>query len=126
MGPSALRAEPNPHVHIAICDRLPDGIERSAEQMFRRYNPIFPERGGCRKDGGSMTLSEFWLRLSNQRKLVVGVMNTALEQYGYADRVDHRTLRERGIARNAERYLGPAAIRLMSKEDRQNFLAQCS
>ena len=124
MGLSSLRSELHPHVHITICDRLPDGIERSDEQTFKRFNATHPERGGCRKDSGGRTPSELREQAIAQRSLAAETINTALERYGHTDRIDHRTLRERGIARNAERYLGPAAIRTMSKEDRQNFLGQ--
>ena len=36
----------NPHVHLMISERVNDGIERSAEQWFRRYNGKEPEKGG--------------------------------------------------------------------------------
>lgn len=126
LGLSSLRSEPHPHAHIAICDRLPDGIERTAKQMFKRYNPTHPEQGGCRKDGGGPTLGVLWQRLANQRKLTADIINAALERYGFKERVDHRTLKERGIERSAERYLGPAAIRRMTEQDRQNFLGQAA
>lgn len=48
----------NIHAHIMFCERKLDGIERNAEQFFKRYNPKFPERGGARKD-------RFW----NDRKM---------------------------------------------------------
>lgn len=42
--------EGNPHSHIQVCERLLDGIERSRESYFKRFNAKNPERGGCRKD----------------------------------------------------------------------------
>lgn len=48
----------NIHAHIMFCERKLDGIERNAEQFFKRYNPKFPERGGAGKD-------RFW----NDRKM---------------------------------------------------------
>ena len=48
----------NIHAHIMFCERKLDGIERGAEQFFKRYNSKFPERGGARKD-------RFW----NDRKM---------------------------------------------------------
>ena len=122
MGLSSLRAELHPHVHITICDRLPDGIERPAEQMFMRYNNEHPERGGCKKDCGGPTRTIVTKRLIHQRKVAADTINSALENYGHPGRVDHRTLRERGIARNPERYLGPATIRRMSEEQRRNII----
>ena len=36
----------NPHAHLMYSERGHDGIERSAEQWFRRYNGKAPETGG--------------------------------------------------------------------------------
>ena len=36
----------NPHAHLMISERANDGIERSAEQWFKRYNAKDPEKGG--------------------------------------------------------------------------------
>ena len=39
----------NPHAHLMFSERGHDGIERSAEQWFKRYNGKEPEKGGARK-----------------------------------------------------------------------------
>ena len=39
----------NPHAHLMYSERGNDGIERRAEQWFRRYNGKPPETGGARK-----------------------------------------------------------------------------
>ena len=39
----------NPHAHLMISERANDGIERSREQWFKRYNSKEPEKGGARK-----------------------------------------------------------------------------
>ena len=39
----------NPHAHLMFSERGHDGIERSAEQWFKRYNAKAPEKGGARK-----------------------------------------------------------------------------
>ena len=39
----------NPHAHLMFSERGHDGIERDAEQWFRRYNRQAPEKGGARK-----------------------------------------------------------------------------
>lgn len=119
---SSLRGELNPHVHIVICDRLPDGIERSPEQMFKRYNSTHPEKGGCRKDSGGKTPGALHSHLTAQRKAAADEMNAALAKHGHDLRVDHRTLRERGINRAPERYLGPARIRKMTTEERASYV----
>lgn len=40
----------NIHAHLMFSDRQLDGIERLADQFFRRANGKQPERGGCKKD----------------------------------------------------------------------------
>ena len=45
----------NPHAHLMISERANDGIERSREQWFKRYNASVvtskPANGGHRKTG---------------------------------------------------------------------------
>ena len=40
----------NPHCHLVISERSNDGLERTAETWFKRYNGKAPERGGCAED----------------------------------------------------------------------------
>ena len=40
----------NPHAHLMISERANDGIERSREQWFRRYNAKAPEKGGAKEE----------------------------------------------------------------------------
>ena len=124
MHASSLEGELNPHIHVVVCDRLPDGIERPAEQMFSRYNSTHPEKGGCPKDSGGRTAIELRGQVITQRKEAVETNNEALEDYGHDIRFDHRTLRERGIDRKPERYLGPARIRGMSARERSEYIEQ--
>jgi hypothetical protein len=119
---SSLQGELNPHVHIVICDRLPDGIERSPQQMFRRHDPAHPEKGGCRKDSGGMRPQALPSHVAALRKAAADKINAALAKHGHDLRVDHRTLRARGINRAPERYLGPARIRKMTTEERASYL----
>ena len=44
----------NTHAHIMICKRLEDGIKRTPEQFFKRYNSNSPEKGGA------LTDNEYW------------------------------------------------------------------
>ena len=39
----------NPHAHLMFSERGNDGIARTAEQWFKRYNAKEPEQGGARK-----------------------------------------------------------------------------
>lgn len=48
--PLASDGEQNPHVHLMFCERKLDGIDRTEQQFFRRYNPKNPELGGAGKD----------------------------------------------------------------------------
>lgn len=38
-----------PHLHFMYSERHVDGIERTAEQFFKRYNPKDPQKGGAQK-----------------------------------------------------------------------------
>lgn len=38
-----------PHLHLMYSERHVDGIDRSAEQFFKRYNPKDPQKGGAQK-----------------------------------------------------------------------------
>ena len=119
---SSLSGEPNPHVHIMICDRVPDGIVREPEQMFRRYNAKRPELGGCRKESGGMTPAELRSQVRAQREAAADATNAALERIGCDVRVDHRTFKERGVEKTPERHLGPARIRMMSEQHRKDYV----
>lgn len=120
---SSLGQESNPHVHVMICDRVPDGIERSPERSFRRYNSADPRRGGWKKDSGGMTRQELSEKILMERKHVADMINEALELHGHTERVDHRSLHEQGEQREPERYLGPARIRGMSEEEKYAYLS---
>ena len=48
----------NPHCHLVISERSNDGLERTAETWFKRYNGKAPEQGGARK---CPTSSKEWL-----------------------------------------------------------------
>lgn len=121
---SSLEGVANPHVHIVICDRTPDGIDRSPELMFRRHNPDNPERGGRKKDSGGKNPLELRDQVRSQRKMMAELTNTALERHGHSIRVDHRSLKEQGKQRTPERYLGPARIKSMSVEDKATHIAK--
>lgn len=120
---SSLQGEFHPHVHAMICDRLPDGIERTPEQTFRRPNPAHPELGGCKKDSGGMNRMQLRDKLLAQRKIAADTINTALARQGHSARVDHRSLEEQGKRRRPERYLGPARIRAMSEDEKKQYVS---
>ena len=85
-----------PHLHILVGPRLDDGIARSPEQHFRRYNPEHPARGGAPKD-------RFWNQRQAPRQLRMAFSDLAnyhLERAGVIERIDPRKLQDRGITRS--------------------------
>ena len=88
----------NPHCHLVISERSNDGVERTAETWFKRYNGKDPDRGGARK---CPTSSKEWLQ--STREAWAEHANRALERSGSSERIDHRSLSERAEeAREAE------------------------
>ena len=81
----------NPHAHLMYSERGHDGIERSAEQWFRRYNGKAPETGGARKSRAAKAGD--WL--DKTRKAWEQTANQALERAGREERIDGRSLAER-------------------------------
>ena len=91
-------ARENPHAHLVISERANDGIERSAEQWFKRANGKQPERGGAKKSRTMM--DKHWI--AETREVWGREANRALERAGQEDRVDHRSLaaqRDESLAR---------------------------
>ena len=68
----------NPHAHLMISERANDGIERSREQWFRRYNAKAPEKGGAKKSRTMM--SREWVK--DTREAWERAANKALERAG--------------------------------------------
>lgn len=121
---AALSGESNPHVHIAISDRMPDGIARPPERFFARHNPAAPPQGGRKKDSGGLTPTEVRNRVLWERALVADLINRFLQSLGHLERVDARSLKDQGISRAPERYLGQATVRGMTQEQRSNVVAR--
>ncbi|WP_313274355.1 MobA/MobL family protein [Stenotrophomonas sp.] len=119
---ASLEGGINLHLHLMISDRMPDGIDRPASQMFRRYNPDRPEAGGRRKDACGRTNEQVSENVIESRYMVAKIINEHLERNGIAERVDHRTLKEQGIERRAERHLGAFRIRGMSGDERLAYV----
>ena len=111
----------NPHAHLMFSERANDGIERSREQWFRRYNRSDPEKGGARKSRAAMP--QAWLE--DTRKAWEREANEVLERAGYGERIDHRSLASRRdaaersgdlelaaeLSREPNVHLGPLAYR---------------
>ena len=93
----------NPHAHLLISERGNDGLERSPEQWFRRFNAAAPEKGGARKSRALQPKA--WLE--EARVAWAEQTNQALERAGHAVRIDHRSLEAQGIERLPSLHLGP-------------------
>ena len=74
----------NPHLHLVFSERVNDGLERGAEQWFRRAAPKKgdPSSGGARKT--ERTKPRSWLE--ETRSAWAGEMNLAFERAGVDDR----------------------------------------
>ncbi|CAN7593719.1 MobA/MobL family protein [Variovorax paradoxus] len=120
---AAIGGCPQPHAHIMISDRLPDGVERSAEQYFRRYNSVHPELGGCKKDSGGKTRSELAAEVSAKRIAWAETQNAFLERHGHVARVDPRSRAVRGLPPATERHLGPARTRALDAKGKAALTA---
>ena len=81
----------NPHAHLMFSERGHDGIERSGEQWFRRYNAKEPEKGGARKSRAAKAGD--WL--DKTREEWEQTANRALERAGHGEQIDRRSLAER-------------------------------
>ena len=83
----------NPHCHLIFSERHNDGIERTAEQYFKRANSKNPALGGAKKSEYAhrkefvQEIRETWREIANQH----------LEKHGHAARIDERSYQEQGI-----------------------------
>ena len=88
--------EDRPQARVMFSDRQLDGIERSPEQFFKRYNSKAPDKGGARKlsYGNKFEAAQVYQAIRARWALV---QNDALAAAGLAVRVDHRSFRDQGI-----------------------------
>ena len=115
-------AASNPHLHLVFSERVNDGVERAAEQWFRRAATAGrdPASGGARKS--ERTKPREWLE--ETRQAWAAEMNLAFGRAGVADRVTAEShaaqlarAREAGDAAEEQRlllnppseHIGPAA-----------------
>lgn len=117
---AAIDGGEQPHAHIMFSERTIDGVQRSAEQYFKRYNAKQPERGGCQKASTAKTPTERKADLVQRRERWAEIQNKHLTQYGHADQVTHLSLEARGIEREVEPHLGPKLAQMVAKSIREN------
>jgi MobA/MobL family len=98
------QADWNPHVHIIIRDR---DIETGRRYLYTSAHP--KERARLAEKGiHAWTTKDFRIEWQNQ-------MNRSLERAGHDIRVDHRTLKEQGIDREAQIHIGPGSQKAAEK-----------
>ena len=112
--PRAADGGRQPHVHVLWSARTLDGIERSPEQFFRRYNRAHPDRGGAAKD---RTFSYFG-SVKAFRTMYTDVMNLHLEAAGHVARLHPDRLSDRGFDRTPEPRLTPSDSNALKYEGR--------
>lgn len=109
-----------------MSQRVNDGIERTPEQYFRRYNAVYPEREvrkGFRKpDSHSAKRAVAELRKRWEVK-----HNEHMRKHGFERGfIDCRTLKEQGIERRPEVHLGFEAAGRLDDAQRHDIMQKRS
>ncbi len=112
--------EHNPHVHLMISERGNDGLDRSAQQWFRRANRQHPERGGAPKTRAFH--GRDWVE--HARESLAGAINARLRECGCNDRVDHRSYERQGLDKEPGVHIGPDAAHIFERTGDNNRLEQ--
>ena len=94
---TALDGGEQPHLHLMFSERLQDGIDRPAEQFFKRYNSKTPSKGGCKKDNTGLKTAERKQLLKQTRERAETMINKHLVKNGYNPSVDMRNWVQRGL-----------------------------
>jgi len=105
-------------------DRKPDGIDRPAEQHFRRHNPTHPELGGCKKDSGGKEPAVLKEEVQSRRSRWAALQNKHLALHSHDTKVDHRSNQDRGIESKPERHLGSGGVKNMTSDEKTEFQAK--
>lgn len=80
----------NIHCHLMFSEKEIDGIERTPEQFFKRYNAKEPEKGGAKKIEEFKTLK----KLYELRKTYEEIENSYYEKNGFDIRVSCKSLKD--------------------------------
>lgn len=94
--PLAMDGKEQPHCHLMICERTLDGIDRGADQFFKRYNSKDPTKGGAKKANTGLDYATRKEQIKQQRNRWEQLCNKHLERIGSRERVDLRNYKERG------------------------------
>lgn len=112
---AAIDGGEQPHAHIMFSERKRDGIERPAEQYFKRWNGKQPERGGCQKAGTAKTPTERKAELVQLRQRFAELQNKHLAKSGHSVQVTHLSLAAQGIDREVEPHFGPKLAKELAR-----------
>ena len=93
----ASDGQEQPHLHLMFCERLQDGIERTPQQFFKRYNSKDPSKGGCQKDNTGKTPQQRELEIKAQRLRWQEMANRHLVEAGFEPSVDVRNWKDKGL-----------------------------
>jgi len=113
----------NPHIHLMFSERKNDGIEREAEQYFKRYNSKNPAKGGARKGyganpGKTLTYKERKQELKELRERWEVIVNRYLREYGLTSvRISMKSYKDRGLDIMPEPKQLPSAWRAEGKKN---------
>lgn len=94
---TALDGGEQPHLHLMFSERLIDGIERTPEQFFKRYNAKNPEKGGCKKMNTGLKTAERKQLLKQTRERAERMINKHLVNHGHEPTADFRNWVQRGL-----------------------------
>lgn len=114
---AAIDGGDQPHAHIMYSMRINDGLDRDPDQYFKRYNAKNPALGGCQKASGGKGRFEMREELKVTRERWANLQNEHLAKHGFDERVDHRSLKERGIERAPGRKMSLSDIDRLSPDD---------
>ena len=88
----SLGGQEQPHLHFMYSERHVDGIDRTPEQFFKRYNPKQPEKGGAQKlTADVLGIGKSQLQLYRQK--TEELINACLERYAPTKTLEIRGLK---------------------------------
>ena len=101
----ASDGQEQPHLHLMFCERINDGIPRTPQQYFKRYNAKAPAKGGAKKDNTGKTPQQRDLEIKAQRLRWQELANRHLVEAGFEPSVDVRNWKDKGLINNPKIYL---------------------
>ena len=103
---ASIEGGEQPHAHIMYSERLQDGINRSLTNFLNALTVKILNVAVVRNPNTAKTSEKRKTELVELRERFADLQNAYLEEYGHADRVDHRSLADQGIERTPEKHLG--------------------